>query len=225
MATDISKWQPWLMASFPYETTFLWPDSTIGPWVVSAWTRSQHGRTEVVGFKITAWIDRTEDVVAGSVQASAMAAGIPTWDAVNVEFPTLDSRFFKNLRFGSIVAEAMRWTRAREAALNGVHVANDLQQPASVRIKEWLDARAAVAAEFGGEPTKRGNRDRGDAYYAEVAEVYRTAADAGEPVTAAVARHAGVSQSAAAKQVMKARSRGFLPPTTRGKVGKLQEEL
>ena len=55
-----------------------------------------------------------------------------------------------------------------------------------------------------------------DEALAEVARVYK-AAWVGENPTAAVARELHLSESAAAKRVARAREKGLLPPTTRGR--------
>jgi hypothetical protein len=52
-----------------------------------------------------------------------------------------------------------------------------------------------------------------------VAEVYQAAWARRPDPTAAVAEAFGLSKSAAAKRVARARARGFLPPTTQGKPG------
>lgn len=54
-------------------------------------------------------------------------------------------------------------------------------------------------------------------HLARVAQVYTDAHRRADHPTQAVARWAGVSQSAAAKQVARARADGFLPKTTKGK--------
>jgi hypothetical protein len=55
--------------------------------------------------------------------------------------------------------------------------------------------------------------------YAEVADVYRQAWRDGRPPTKAVAKHFQISDSAAAKRVMRARQGGLLPPTEKGVAG------
>lgn len=74
--------------------------------------------------------------------------------------------------------------------------------------KQW---RASAKPQRGGMP------ELSPGHYRKVAEVYVKAASSGAP-TMAVAKHFSVSKGAAAKWVGRARQRGFLPPTRRGKV-------
>lgn len=66
-----------------------------------------------------------------------------------------------------------------------------------------------------------GPRDKGESvedFYRRVADAYRTlASDDGKPTTA-LANVAGVNKNTAARWVHEARRRGYLEPTTRGKV-------
>ena len=57
-----------------------------------------------------------------------------------------------------------------------------------------------------------------DAWYQEVADVYRAAAARGLRPRVAIADAAGVSRDVAGRWVYEARKRGFLPPTDAGKV-------
>jgi transposase len=64
---------------------------------------------------------------------------------------------------------------------------------------------------------RRGRRAHPPEHYAEVAEVYRTAYRLQQSPTQAVADQFKVEKSTAAKYVARARERGLLPQTSRGK--------
>lgn len=78
---------------------------------------------------------------------------------------------------------------------------------------EWIDD-GAVGMERS-EWEGRGRRPRYSA--AEVARIYTEAWRKGEPPTKAVAEALGISRSAAAKQVARARALGFIATTERGR--------
>ncbi|MCU1624234.1 MAG: hypothetical protein JWL79_3079 [Frankiales bacterium] len=72
------------------------------------------------------------------------------------------------------------------------------------------------------DPKPRGSRDLGDEHYRKVAEVYAKALREGRPPTKAVQERFQIEKSSAAKQVARARERGFLPKGPgRGRTGGL----
>lgn len=81
-------------------------------------------------------------------------------------------------------------------------------------------ARAAAARadrkHLDGFTARRGDEDP-DAFYQRVAAAYRAASAAGLHPTSALADTAGVGHSTAAQWVARARQRGYLPPTQKGR--------
>jgi len=89
----------------------------------------------------------------------------------------------------------------------------DVDIPRSVT-DEWeaLHADAAAVDRRPGRPAYLTADD-----HQHVADLYRAAHEAGEPVLATIQNALHLSPSAAAKRVSVARTLGLLPPTTRGK--------
>jgi hypothetical protein len=72
---------------------------------------------------------------------------------------------------------------------------------------------------YGGRPAKQGRgRDTTDERLQHVAEIYKAAVAAGESPVMAVAKQLPCSRPTAGRLVKQARQRGYLPPTTPGKV-------
>lgn len=201
------------MASEPISVFVLWPDPDRGPWHVRVWWRPQHGAAVPVGIEITSWVDPHED----REFREALGRVLPQADD-DVEFPAIGSQFMKSLPVGQLFA------LTREALLEVI----GLDAPPDGWDGHDFDTNQAILREeyepaFRNGP--RSGRDLGADHYRAVAQVYSDAARAGRPPTKAVAERFTLSTSAAAKQVARARARGLLPPTTRGRVGKLTEEL
>jgi hypothetical protein len=195
----------------PFPGSVLWPDPSEGPWLVTVDWRIQFGVPTPVGLSIRSY-----------TSGKPSEAGLPLPGPLDpIAFDRLEGRTLKALPFASIVRDTMdaaksraareitRLDRAREAS----SAAGDHLAAGAIRYKRG-SADQVIKAEL----TPHG-RDLGDAHYAEVARIYRLAAGTGAP-TRAVAEHFTIDKSTAAKQVARARARGFLPPTTRGRVGR-----
>lgn len=206
------------MAAEPIAIDVLWPDADAGPWLVTVWWRPQRGAATPVGIDVRAWL-------SSEGRAPLGRAGYPLPRAADdVEFGAIGSRLIRDLPIGRIVDETreilMRTSKVAHGATDVPHPA--LDDDAWRRITQ--DVADLVPRPEEMQP-KRGGRDLGDAHYAEVAEVYRAAARVGQPPRKAVAEHFTVSESSAAKKIARARERGFLPKTSRGRIGRLTEEL
>ena len=203
------------MAVAPRETDFLWPDRKTGPWWVKVWWRVQRGVPTPVGFSITSWVDEKSTEWSGPHNA------LP-WETEDVELPKIDGQFIRALPMGNLLDVA----RKQLADFLNLH---STREPEADWPQEWVESlrkwQAELVPEREAVNSGRRGRDLGDAHYREVAEVYAAALQAGESPTKAVLEHFTVSKSAAAKKVARARDRGFLPKTSRGRVGPLQEDL
>ncbi len=87
---------------------------------------------------------------------------------------------------------------------------------AGLSAREREEARGRVHGLVGRQPSERTALD--DERLREVERIYREAVEAGASPTLAVAHELYVSRASAGRYVMKARQRGFLPTTTRGRV-------
>ncbi len=137
--------------------------------------------------------------VATSVRVSATEGGPP------VKTDTL-----RRLRLATIVDQVV--TGAAMPFDGGVVDGNQLLRPPS--------AAVAAGIQYATHASRR--RDLDDDRLAEVAKVYREAQAAGESTRKALVKHFDLgSIDTAAKWIVKARRRGFLPPaeSTRPKVG------
>lgn len=220
------------MATPPRKVSLLWPDTKKGPWVVAVWWRVQYGVPTPVGMSIAGWLPEGNTKAEGGSAAGApldevydavlrwRAEGIPE-SGDEVEFPRLDSSLIRSLPVGQL------FDAAREELVRRLDPLPEADRGKwsgdSLRTLEAWDEEYRPEREALSRP--RGGRDLGDDHYREVASIYAKAVTDKKPPTAAVADHFTVSKSAAAKKVARARERGFLPPTTRGRVGRLTEEL
>lgn len=195
----------------PRAIDLMWPDPELGPWRVHVWWRVQQGVPTPVGLEIRGWI--TEDEYKSSGPHNRLP--LPSEDAV---FPRIDGQLMRSFQMGALLDESRR--------LMVQHLQADRDEtgwPEGWKTS-YADWRASVAEERTAlEGTRRG-RDLGPDHYREVADVYAAAVQDGCPPTAAVADHFTVSKSAAAKKVARARQRGFLPATSKGRIGPLTEE-
>lgn len=207
------------MAIPPMPASVRWPDPDEGPWRIVVWWRLQHGAMEPVGLNITSWADQhwgySED------DRREMASGLPLGED-DVPFPPIDSRVLKDLPIGAIVAAS------REKLLQILSAEHPdfrwFSQEQNDYFRTIKGGLKSLYAEASASKPPSG-RDLGDDHYRSVAETYAQAVKTGHPPTAAVAERFTISKSAAAKQVARARERGFLPKTSRGRVGKLREDL
>lgn len=211
------------MPEQPQDARLLWPDPQRGPWLIRVWLRSQHGVPTPVGFSMTSWCDE-DPATSGPHNA------LPDPDA-DVALPHIDGRVMRGLPMGQLVGAAREQLRARLAdqARTGAQYVRELsnEKPAhgavaaarlQTRTEQTRDLRKAL-------DSGRKGRDLGDDHYREVAAIYAEALQADRPPTKAVQEHYTVEKSSAAKKVARARERGFLPKTTRGRAGSVTEEL
>jgi hypothetical protein len=212
------------VATQPRQTDLLWPDPKTGPWWIKVWWRVQHGVPTPVGLSITSWIEDEDYANPGQHnnlpllgnEYSDEPAGAPP-----VELPRLDGQLIRSLPVGAIL-DALRAQMTWH--LNEPLGRDQTRWPEEWRrdLEQWREETAAERAAF--NSTRRG-RDLGGDHYLEVAQVYAQAVQEGRSPTKAVADHFHVEKSSAAKKVARARERGFLPKTSRGRVGPLTKEL
>ncbi|PKQ22323.1 MAG: hypothetical protein CVT65_13975 [Actinobacteria bacterium HGW-Actinobacteria-5] len=183
----------------------LWPDPEKGPWWIKVWWRTQHGVPTPVGLSMKSWVDESE------TRYSGWHNNLPG-PREDVALPALSGKMLRSLPLGRFLDE----TLARYDAL--------LHLPSYAQDRTWYaetqPERDAIEA-----GKRSGTRDLGDDHYRLVARIYSEAVERRQPPTKAVAEALTIAKSSAAKQVARARERGFLPPTTRGRVGKTREEL
>ena len=165
-----------------------------------------------VGLSLTSWIDEEDPNYAG------LPIDLPR-ATDDVVLPRVDGQLLRSLPAGGIIAalrEQMRLVLSQERDMSG--------KPEEWRqsFAQWREENAADREAFN---SNRRGRDLGDDHYREVAAVYAQAVQAGLSPTVAVAEHFTVEKTSAAKKVSRARARGFLPKTTRGRVGPLTTEL
>jgi hypothetical protein len=204
------------MAEEPWPAEVLWPDEKRGPWRVTIWWRTQHGEAVPVGFALRPWRENEFAQLKWDVPLAA----------ADLEFPEIGSQLVKGLPVGHLV-EASRRKLIAELERTEEDPPADLPEGFRQVLRDIRrDLLAATEKERHALKQSRRGRDLGPDHYREVARVYAQAVREGRPPTDAVATHFSVSKSAAAKQVARARGRyGYLPPTTRGRVGHLAEEL
>lgn len=153
--------------------------------------------------------------------ALLLTSGLPGTED-DVEFPRLTSTLLRSLPVGHLL-ETAREQVAEQLGPWHVPAVDEERWPGqSALIAKYNEV---IEPERGALKAPRRGRDLGDDHYREVADVYKVAAAAGRAPTAAVADHFTIAKSSAAKKVARARERGFLPPTTRGRVGPVQEEI
>ncbi|MCU1591668.1 MAG: hypothetical protein JWP11_2924 [Frankiales bacterium] len=213
------------MADAPRETSMLWPDPAAGPWRLRVWWRAQHGVPTPVGMSMTSWIDENEQRASGPHNVLPVGTD-------DVALPKLDGRLVRRLPVGQVLdttREQLHDALREHLAGAAEHVEELSRQgkPAHSAVSEarlvtfteqTQDLRAAL------DSGRRG-RDLGDDHYREVAAIYAQALRDGRSPTKAVQEHYTVEKSTAAKKVARARERGFLPKTTRGRIGSVTEEL
>lgn len=209
------------MPADPQETVLLWPDAEAGPWLVKVWWRAQHGVPTPVGLSLTSWMD--PDV--------AVAQKLPR-ATDDVALPRLDGQLVRALPVGQLLDRARAQLRDElRATLAGateqLEVLDQRRLPAhravaEARLESWTEQTSDLR---GALKSGRRGRDLGDEHYREVARVYARALQEGRRPTKAVQEFYTVEKSTAAKKVARARERGFLPMTTRGRVGPVTEGL
>jgi hypothetical protein len=190
----------------------LWPDAKRGPWYVRANWVEIDGRPECAGLNI--WKGARQDPrnIVGYLE-------LPRTTPAPIGAAEL-----RTLPIGTII----NTLRQQAAQLDAIHqkqtadafVANPKWARAAPDTKKAL--LAPVSTEWD-KPRRGRPRDYGDEHFAEVARVYVDAwqGSAAQSPTQAVADHfgAGVTRSAAAKWVARARAMGMLGPALRGRAG------
>jgi hypothetical protein len=212
------------MGEQPQDARLLWPDPRTGPWLIRVWWRGQHGVPTPVGFSITSWCD--DDPADSGPHNALPDAGD------DVALPRVDGRLMRGLPMGKILDAAREQVRARLAdeLRGGRQAVRDITMQKGAAHGAVADARLLTRRDKtkdlqGALDSGLRGRDLGDDHYREVAAVYAQAMQEGRPPTKAVQEHFTVEKSTAAKKVARARERGFLPKTTRGRVGPVTEEL
>jgi hypothetical protein len=208
--------------SEPIPVSVIWEDDDGQPWRVVVDWRVQHGAPVPVGFSVRAWESDPESPTGmpRNVESAPRSGRVLPWAAANQELPAVGSAMMRGLPVGALLRESLE------------RLADALESPAPGEDApaEWVEAHAQwrAATREARQAVREGPdnpRRLGDEHYRRVADIYRDAVRNGEPPTAAVADALTVSKSAAAKQVARARERGLLPRTSRGRVGNLREEL
>lgn len=200
------------VATPPRETDFLWPDEQTGPWWVHIWWRIQHGVPTPVGMSLRSWVEEEETADVG------WHNNLPSANADAV-LPRIDARLMRNLPTGALLAKG----REQLAAMLRYDVdTRGWSQEGLDRLAKW---RESIAVERAAVESGRRGRYLGDEHYRDVADAYASAVQEGRNPTAAVAEHFTVSKSAAAKKVARAREAGFLPATTKGRIGPLSKDV
>lgn len=111
------------------------------------------------------------------------------------------------------------------ASGNGIAVSSQVWRSAGALISE-MRQHYLEALRQSGMLTQPGNEESAvrwlipkdeSARLRDVAAIYKAAVEAGQSTTLAVSNHFGLSPSAAAKRVQRAREAGLLPPAKRGR--------
>lgn len=191
----------------------LWPDPKVGPWRVIVWWRAQHGVPVPVGIQVTSWVEHEERRLTGAHNTLPGAED-------DVPLPALTGQLVRSMPVGKFIEQ----TNALWWQLLHTHEQTPVPPEWQASWEAWqAESASERAAVDGGR--RAGTRDLGDDHYREVARIYAEAVRRREPPTKAVAEAFTIEKSSAAKQVARARERGFLPKTTRGRVGNIKEEL
>lgn len=233
----------------PRPATLLWPDPQAGPWAVTVFWRVQYGVPIPVGMDVRAWgalglpaegadlaFPRMEGTVLRALPMTELLERSreqvqQQLDADSSGRPTPADRAVKQGENRSRMQElqalledepgdpgnAFRWAELKLLQRQE----HDGPRIADADERRRLDLEEQLAAFRG----SRGTRDLGDDHYREVAAVYAKALRELRPPTQAVADYFNIQKSGAAKKVSRARQRGFLPKTTRGRIGPLTEDL
>jgi hypothetical protein len=218
------------VADAPTATELLWPDPRSGPWLIRIWWRVQFGVPTPVGLSLTSWVEPEDEAWAGP--HNYLPRGTD-----EVALPRVEKRLLQQLPMTQLLEATLAGVRQGEAdraehlhtwlrlAEAGDPLASTVDPAVSVAdVAAGVPARIAQAEDRAERLANPRGVDLGDDFYRQVAAVYAAAIASGRP-TAAVAEHLEVKQHSAAKYVHRARQRGFLPKTTRGRVGPVTEEL
>jgi hypothetical protein len=194
----------------------LWPDETTGPWAVRVFFSIQDLVPVPVGISITSWRAQDAD------QWPTRHLPEPLWAGGSL--PRVDGVLLRRLPVAELVRRAQKQI-ANDLNAHLLRYTTELTDAGEVSEAELRAALAMQAAVDIMDGKRRGGRDLGDEHYREVAAVYAAALQTGEPPTKAVQQRFGIEKSSAAKQVARARERGFLPRSPgRGRTGGLKGE-
>lgn len=180
--------------------SLLWPDPDLGPWWVALNFAIVAGRPDCVGVELRSCREPGE----------AWPEMLPMW---NQEPPTVTQKVWRGVPVLEMIRDVRRQLTEVDAGLlqSLVH-SPDLQGDEEARLQLRREL-AVLRQHLAGPNALPGS------VYEEVARVYRQAWSEGRAPTRAVAEHFTISESAAAKRVMRARRAGFLPPTEKGVPG------
>lgn len=223
------------MADAPFPGSFLWPDPHAGPWQVTVWWRVQYGAPTPVGLDIRSW----------SSGRDGFENHLPGPEA-DVELPRMENQVLRDVKFREILTTSL--AAVNRSLTNQLHMLDEAEEglrglavdAAAARLSERERKRIEKLLEPAQLEAIRGpieraaeavqgpvGRDLGDDHYRQVAVLYLEGLAATgklRPVQY-VAERMHVSSANAAKYVARARARGFLPKTTKGRVGPGQDEL
>ncbi|MDP8931596.1 MAG: hypothetical protein M3O70_24260 [Actinomycetota bacterium] len=180
----------WVLLPDRFHMVVHWPELEDG--------KSEHGGALMITFEVV-----DEDVEVRELYAVDM--DIEKWIGYFVsKFPPEKWKPFA-------VAEVTKFLAVEEDRGN----AEVMALLASASARKSVDLRKPQQA---GAPAKTGGKRHRitTQHLEEVARIYQSASEHGEPPTMAVADHFGVAHSTAAKWVGKARSEGMLEPIPRG---------
>lgn len=182
----------------------LWPNSDTGPWwLVLRWAVVA-GRPECVGVDLRSCREPGE----------TWPEALPLWSD---QPPPLTQKIWRGMPIMEMIRDVRQHLIQVEADfLQGIVDRTDPDVTHERRLA-MLGELVALQQELAGGNALPGN------VYEQVARVYRQAWMDGRRPTRAVAEHFTISDSAAAKRVMRARKAGLLPPTDKG-VGGLGRE-
>lgn len=205
-----------LVADPPFAGSVFWPDPNDGPWLLTIWWRYQFGVPTPVGFDMRAF-DTGDRTLPNEVT-------LPKPDD-DTPMPRLDGQLLRQVRF--MEASTATLSAARQDAVLSLYWQRAAEEVADLLGVDWVELPSThplrKQATVGIEGPR--GRDLGDAHYKRVAAIYRKALAEGRPPTTAVMKALHVEKSTAAKQVARARARGFLPSTTRGRPSPVKEDL
>ena len=174
-----------------------WPDEVKGPYRIEIHLAIIRGRLECVGLLIGHLAGWPPDEDPSKAKELAEPRPIPASLLRQISLPDLiGDDFLPIILADEAASDPAQWLEGYQ----------DTPQRAA-RALASLEARGA----------RRGRKGHPPEHFVEVAAVYRDAYRFRRPPTQAVADHWTVSKSTAAKWVAKARDRGLLPPTSRGK--------
>lgn len=175
-----------------------WPHPATGPYRIEIHLADIQGRIECVGLLIGHLADWPPDKVPYNLLEytpqpipASLLRQIPLLDLIEESIEIQEGKFAH-----WAATDPAEWLKGHQDT------------------PEWA---AEAIASINARGDRRGRKGHPPQHFVEVAAVYRSAYRLREAPTQAVANHWSVSKSTAAKWVAKARDRGLLPETSRGK--------